>query len=304
VSREPIYVEIRIRCGMDDLWRLTQTPELHRRWDLRFTDIEYLPRPDEAEPQRFLYATRIGFGLAIRGDGETVGSREKDGARTSALKFSSDDPKSLIRNGAGYWKYRPEEGGIRFLTGYDYQTRFGALGRAFDGAVFRPLMGWATAWSFDRLRLWLEEGIDPATSAAQALIHAAARGVLGFIWIYQGVVPKLVFQDTGEREILRASGLVPGLESRVLTAVGLAELAFGVLFLTLWRARSLFLVNAALLVLLALGAAFSQPGLLVAPFNPLTLNLAMIALGYAGYLSSSQLPTSRRCARRRPEGEP
>ena len=53
MSREPIYVEIRIRCGMDDLWRLTQTPELHRRWDLRFTDIEYLPRPDEAEPQRF-----------------------------------------------------------------------------------------------------------------------------------------------------------------------------------------------------------------------------------------------------------
>jgi hypothetical protein len=89
-----------------------------------------------------------------------------------------------------------------------------------------------------------------------------------------------------------------------LTAVGLAELVFGVLFLTLWRTRSLFLVNAALLVLLALGAAFSQPGLLVAPFNPLTLNLAMIALGFAGYLSSSQLPTSRRCARRRPEGEP
>jgi hypothetical protein len=227
VSREPIYVEIRIRCGMDDLWRLTQTPELHRRWDLRFTDIEYLPRPDESEPQRFLYATRIGFGLAIRGEGETVGSREKDGARTSALKFSSDDPKSLIRNGAGYWKYRPEEGGIRFLTGYDYQTRFGAPGRAFDAAVFRPLMGWATAWSFDRLRLWLEEGIDPATSAAQALIHAIARGALGFIWIYQGVVPKLVFQDTGEREILRASGLVPGLESWVLTAVGLAELVFG-----------------------------------------------------------------------------
>ena len=163
-------------------------------------------------------------------------------------------------------------------------------------------MGWATAWSFDRLRLWLEEGIDPATSAAQSLIHAVARGVLGFIWIYQGVVPKLVFQDTGEREILRASGLVAGLESRVLTAVGLAEVAFGVLFLTLWRARSLFLVNAALLVLLVLGAAFSQPRLLVAPFNPLTLNLAMIALGFAGYLSSSHLPTSRRCRGVGPRG--
>src|SRR6187401_1834980 len=56
-------------------------------------------------------------------------------------------------------------------------------GRIFDAAVFRPLMGWATAWSFDRLRLWLEEGIDPATSAALALIHAVTRGVLGFIWV-------------------------------------------------------------------------------------------------------------------------
>ena len=85
------------------------------------------------------------------------------------------------------------------------------------------------------------------------------------------MVPKLVFQDTGEREILRASGLVPGLESRVLTAVGLAELAFGVLFLTLWRARSLFLVNAALLVLLALGAAFSQPRAAGRPVQPADL---------------------------------
>ena len=61
-------------------------------------------------------------------------------------------------------------------------------------------------------------------------------------------------------------------------------------------------VGALLLVLLVLGAAFSQPGLLVAPFNPVTLNLAMVGLGVTGYLSSSHLPTARRC-RRRPEEE-
>ncbi|GAC1448043.1 MAG: DoxX-like family protein [Isosphaeraceae bacterium] len=289
---------------MDDLWRLTQTPGLHRRWDLRFSDIEYLPRLDETEPQRFLYATRVGFGLSIRGEGESVGTREEDGARTSALKFWSRDPKSLISTGAGYWKYIPAGEGVRFLTRYDYQTRFGSVGRAFDAAVFRPLMGWATAWSFDRLRLWLEDGIDPATSAALSLIHAAARGVLGFIWIYQGVFPKLVFQDSGEVDILRASGLVTGLESRVLTLVGVAEVLFGVFFLALGRTRSLYLVNAVVLVALALGAAFSQPRLLVAPFNPVTLNLAMLGLGLAGYLASFHLPTSRRCARRPEGGEP
>jgi hypothetical protein len=31
-----IYVEILIRCSMDDLWQKTQEPKLHERWDLRF----------------------------------------------------------------------------------------------------------------------------------------------------------------------------------------------------------------------------------------------------------------------------
>ena len=68
-----IYVEILIRAPMDALWTHTQTPELHERWDLRFSQIDYLPRENEAEPQRFRYATRIGFGLEVAGEGESVG---------------------------------------------------------------------------------------------------------------------------------------------------------------------------------------------------------------------------------------
>ena len=41
-----IYVESLIRGPLERLWRLTQEPGLHQRWDLRFTSIEYLPRPD------------------------------------------------------------------------------------------------------------------------------------------------------------------------------------------------------------------------------------------------------------------
>src|SRR5690349_5664641 len=99
-----IYVEILIRGSMDELWHKTQTPDMHQRWDLRFTDITYLPRPDDSHPQRFLYTTRLGFGLQIRGEGETVGERGDPPQQvTSALKFWSTDPKSLIREGAGYW---------------------------------------------------------------------------------------------------------------------------------------------------------------------------------------------------------
>ena len=160
-----IYVEIFIHADLDDVWRVTQTPELHTRWDLRFTDIRYLPRTDPSVPQRFLYETRLGFGLRIQGEGETIATHVgAAGARTSSLRFWSDDPKSLIRVGSGYWQYIPEPGGVRFLTRYQYATRFGLIGRVLNAAVFEPLLGWATAWSFDRLRLWLEDGLDPGVA--------------------------------------------------------------------------------------------------------------------------------------------
>ena len=171
-----IYVEILIRAPMEAVWEHTQTPKLHERWDLRFSRIDYLPRPNELEPQRFRYATRIGFGLEIVGEGESVGERDlPGGSRSSALKFSSTDSCSLIREGAGFWKYIPTAEGIKFLTWYDYRTRFGAAGAFLDRVAFQRLMGWATAWSFDRLRLWLEDGVDPAQAMRQTLVHGRIK---------------------------------------------------------------------------------------------------------------------------------
>src|SRR6476660_5572509 len=113
------YVDILIRAPREALWSHTQTPTLHERWDLRFSRIEYLPRASETEPQRFLYATRIGFGFQVAGEGESVGERDlADGSRSSALKFGSADGRSIIREGSGYWKYIPTRDGIRFLTWY------------------------------------------------------------------------------------------------------------------------------------------------------------------------------------------
>jgi len=183
-----IYVETRIGADLEEVWRLTQDPALHQRWDLRFSRIEYLPRPILTEPQRFLYETRIGLGLSIRGTGESVGERAAEsGDTTSALKFASADPKSLIREGAGYWRYIPTPSALRFLTWYDYSVRFGFAGRLADRLVFRPLMGWATAWSFDRMRLWAEDGQTPEASLALWMIHATAgcrlrRSGFGTAW--------------------------------------------------------------------------------------------------------------------------
>lgn len=299
-----IYVEVRIRGSLDELWRLTQTPDLHARWDLRFTDIEYLPRPDPEQPQQFRYATRIGFGLAVRGLGETVGGKDgPNGDRTSALKFWSDDPKSLIREGAGYWRYVPTDGGIRFFTSYDYRVRFGLAGQAFDRVVFRPLLGWATAWSFDRLRLWIEEGIDPAVSLQRSLIHGAARGSVALVWVYQGVAPKLLGPHADELKLIEQAGVPKEHAAPCAKVLGGVEVAFGLVMLFAFHRRWPLLLTILLMVAATVGVAVNSAPFLGAAFNPVSLNLAVIALAAIGLMAGRNLPSAGRCLRRKPKGE-
>jgi hypothetical protein len=173
-----LYIEARIRADLDDLWARTQDPAQHQRWDVRFTEIAYLPRA-EAEPQHFRYATRVLPFLTVAGTGVSAGERERpDGTRTSALRFASPHPLSLLAEGSGYWRYVPDGDGVRFLTGYDYRPRWGALGALADRLLLRPLMGWATAWSFDRLRLWLEHGITPERARRNWLAELAVRALV------------------------------------------------------------------------------------------------------------------------------
>ena len=96
---DELYVETRLDVDMADLRAATQEPDEHERWDLRFTDIDYRPRPDESEPQRFDYAARVGFGVGVEGHGESTGETRDGGVRTSALRFWSDDPTPSSRRG-------------------------------------------------------------------------------------------------------------------------------------------------------------------------------------------------------------
>ena len=241
---------------MDDVWRLTQDPASHQRWDLRFTRIQYRPRPDPEQPQHFLYETRIGFGLSIKGTGESLGMRSTTGGdTTSALRFSSADAKSLIHEGSGYWRYVSTQNGIHFFTWYDYAVRFGWLGRLVDRWLFRRLMGWATAWSFDRLRLWAEEGQSPESSMSLSLVHAVARLTIAIIWIWHGLVPKLIFRDLDEQIMLKNAGVA----MRFLPWIGFAEIAIGITILLAWRWRSMFILNGLAMLFATVSVAVQSP---------------------------------------------
>ncbi|WP_240455739.1 hypothetical protein [Virgibacillus sp. Bac332] len=63
MKNKPIYVEIPIQSDTETIWKFTQTPDLHEKWDLRFSSISYLPKDEVKQQQKFSYKSRIGFGL-------------------------------------------------------------------------------------------------------------------------------------------------------------------------------------------------------------------------------------------------
>ena len=175
MARRGIFVEIDIDAPLERVWELTQDAAHHARWDLRFSQIEPAGA-DASGVTAFTYTRRIPL-HTIRGTGVSLGERARaDGTRTSALRFGTADPLSPIRAGRGYWRYAPTpDGGTRFTTGYDYTPGWGV---ALD-ALARPLLGWATAWSFDRLRIWAERGEAPE--------HWPLRSVL---WLWHPERPR------------------------------------------------------------------------------------------------------------------
>lgn len=152
-----IYVEIRIRASLDRVWELTQNPDLHPRWDARFSRITPLEDLDGGG-SRFRYELRLP-GMTLAGLGTSIGEcLRPDGTRTSALKFAPDNRISPLGPGRGYWRYVPDGDHIVFVTGYDYRGNWGSL---LDRLILRRVIGWLTAWSFDRLRLWAEGDVAP-----------------------------------------------------------------------------------------------------------------------------------------------
>lgn len=299
MKTKPIYVEIPIQVPIQRVWDASQEPDLHAQWDLRFSSISYLPKNEE-EPQFFTYTRKAGPFLTVEGWGKSSGSQQlKSGSRSSALHFGTDQKVSPIREGRGYWKYEPIENGTRFLTQYDYTANFGEIGRFFD-LFFRPLMGYATALSFDVLKRWLEKGEAPASQYRRFFTTQLLTVFFAFLWVYQGLMPKLVAMHPQEKSMI-ASGL--SLSSAQATyavmVVGIVEVLFGLFWLIYKEKRHLFIMQIVFFPLLTIAALIASPETAIQPFNPVTFNLSLMMLTGIGLLMSKDIPTATSCKRKK-----
>jgi len=378
MKKKPIYVEVDIFAPIEEAWTYTQNPKLHEQWDLRFTSITYIEKKSVEEPQRFTYETKVMPGVVVRGWGESKGEHQKkDGTKTSSLHFGTPQKISPIAEGRGYWQYLPHDRGLTFLTQYDYDVRYGKLGKLLD-AMFRPIMGWATALSFDVLKRWLEKGESPASQYRRFFLTIFISILFCIVWVYHGLVPKIIVQHptevvlvenilekdlqselgpSGYRVELSRVGLGPsetelgpseinsepsGTEggpsefrsrssetegesskiklnlsktmakpnedalswnnaNKIVIWIGIAEILFGLCWLLPRGKRLLFGAQIIVFPFLTIGALLADITIATAPFNPVTFNLALWVLSIIGFIISKDMPSARRCIRKREE---
>ena len=103
------------------------------------------------------------------------------------------------------------------------------------------------------------------------------RAVLAFIFIYHGLVPKLLYLSPQEVAMIQAHGDFWPVET-VAFIGGVAEVVLGLMILYFRRHDWPIVIALAALILLLLDVAIFSPEYLIAAFNPVTTNIASIAL--------------------------
>lgn len=101
---------------------------------------------------------------------------------------------------------------------------------------------------------------------------------LAFLWIYQGLLPKLVFPSTFDIQVWQFLGFNADLATVFVRLSGSAEILFGCAFLIWQRSRYVHYLSIIGLIGLLLLSAILAPSQLIGAFNPVIMNIAMSVL--------------------------
>jgi hypothetical protein len=105
------------------------------------------------------------------------------------------------------------------------------------------------------------------------------------IWLYQGLVPKLLGPHRDELAMSSAFGIPPTFQASISYAAGVAEVLLGICVLLLPRRAWPQLISAVATAVLLVFVAIYTPPYLFGAFNPVVMNVASIALSIVAMLA-------------------
>jgi uncharacterized membrane protein YphA (DoxX/SURF4 family) len=137
----------------------------------------------------------------------------------------------------------------------------------------------------------------PPNDAAAASVEQTARVALALVWLYEGLVPKILFATPHEIDLVARSHVCWPTPRAMLVFVGLCEIAGGLWLLSGRATRAAAALCAALVLVVSAACAVLEPGVLYHPFGGLSKNLALLACAAAVYRLAPYKKSRRRPSR-------
>ena len=124
--------------------------------------------------------------------------------------------------------------------------------------------------------------VPSASFRSLRTIKLAARISLGLVWIYEGIVPKILFVRTHPDQIamVERSGWYWGSPEWTLAMLGIAQVIVGIALVMGWCERAMVLVATLAMLLLIVLVASTKPAMLTEPFGALVKDLCLIACAW------------------------
>jgi uncharacterized membrane protein YphA (DoxX/SURF4 family) len=111
-------------------------------------------------------------------------------------------------------------------------------------------------------------------------VKRVARIALGFIWLYQGSVPKLFTSVPLEHEIVERTGLYLISPHSTIVAIGFIEILFGFWLISGYRVRLACMITTLFLLVLSVLVIIEEPSLLIGPFGGLIKNVCLFTCAW------------------------
>ena len=120
------------------------------------------------------------------------------------------------------------------------------------------------------------------------IVKVVSRVALGLVWLYEGLVPKILFLRADEFDLVRKSGLVWRSPGWTLLVLGLAQIVLGIWLIIGWAERIAILVATCWMFILILLVAGGNPGMLTDPYGALVKDLCLIACAITVWMLASR----------------
>ena len=112
-------------------------------------------------------------------------------------------------------------------------------------------------------------------------VRIICRFALGVVWLYEGLVPKLLFVRSDQLDLVERSGLYFGTPESFLQLLGVGQVICGLWLLAGFAERLAVFVATAGMVILIVLVARANPAMLTDPYGALIKDLCLIACAFA-----------------------